>query len=1009
MARVSVGTGNIQANGRAQSGAVSGDGRYVVFDDYGTNLVPGDGNNQPDIFLRDTQTGTTTRISVDTTGGDPDGLSSSPMISDDGRYVIFHSQAKDLIDGDTNGFTDVFLRDLQTGTTTLVSVAAGGGLADGHSGNTDISASGRYVVFNSGATNLVAGDTNGQTDIFLRDLQTGTTTRVSVSDGEAQGDSYSRDARVSDDGQRVVFLSHAGNLVAGDTNSRDDIFVRDLAAGTTERVSVATDGTHANDYSDQASISGDGRYVVFQSAATNLVAGDTNGAVDIFMRDLQTDTTVRVSTSGTGAEANGRSFSPDISADGRYIVFASEASNLVEGEVIPSFDIFVKDMLTGTVTRLSVAYDGSAANGDSAQPRISADGSTVTFRSMATNLAESPTADTNGAIDLFQVSLRATARADHMIGSDGNDTLDGLAGDDILTGGFGDDTLRGGAGADRLFGWDGVDTADYSTSTAGVTVDMAAGTGTGGDAQGDELVDIDNVTGSAFADRLYGDINGNVLAGGAGDDTLRGGEGGDRLDGGAGSDTADYQGSAAAVAVDLLAGTASGGDADGDMLTSIENLYGSVGEDHLTGDNGANALNGAFGNDTLNGNGGDDVLVGEIGDDILNGGDGNDHVSGGSGIDTIHGGDGADTVDAGSYNDRVFGDAGDDALYGGAGDDQLDGGDGADRLVGDVGLDEIHGGNGADSVDAGLFNDRVFGDAGNDVLYGGDGDDQIDGGDDNDLLEGAAGADVLIGGAGIDTASYASSAAGVAVNLATGTATGGDAQGDTLSGIEQLMGSALADRLTGDANANALWGQDGDDLLIGGAGGDALKGGNGIDTASYVGSAAGVTINLATGVVSGGDAQGDTFSSIEQVFGSDQGDRLTGDAGANTLWGGAGDDVITGSAGADMLKGGAGNDSFVYASTADSTVAAAGRDTIADFAAGDRIDLSAIDANGAGPGNAAFAFGTGAFTGTAGEVRVVDFGNGYQGVYLDTTGDKNPDSVIVVLSDHALAEADFVL
>lgn len=233
MTRISVGTGNTQGDGRTQSVTVSGDGRYVVFDSYATNLVAGDGNGQPDVFLHDTQTGTTTRISVDTGGGDVNGLSSSPTISDDGRYVVFHTIADDLVAGDTNASVDVFVRDVQTGTTTLVSVPAGGGPGNSHSGNADMSADGRYIVFNSSATNMVDGDTNGQGDVFIRDLQTGTTTRVSVGDDETQSSGQSLNGKVSDDGQRVAFVSHANNLVAGDTNSDDDIFVRDLAAGTT--------------------------------------------------------------------------------------------------------------------------------------------------------------------------------------------------------------------------------------------------------------------------------------------------------------------------------------------------------------------------------------------------------------------------------------------------------------------------------------------------------------------------------------------------------------------------------------------------------------------------------------------------------------------------------------------------------------------------------------------------------------------------------------------------------
>ncbi|MGO1078166.1 CHRD domain-containing protein [Inquilinus sp. CA228] len=223
---------------------------------------------------------------------------------------------------------------------------------------------------------------------------------------------------------------------------------------------------------------------------------------------------------------------------------------------------------------------------------------------------------------------------------------------------------------------------------------------------------------------------------------------------------------------------------------------------------------------------------------------------------------------------------------------------------------------------------------------------------------------------------------------------------DAFGGDDKLRGAGGADSLTGGA---------GNDNLVGGTGGDTLAGGAGTDTAYYTGSAAGVTVNLGAGTASGGDAAGDILTGVEQLFGSGLGDNLTGNAGVNGLWGDGGNDVLTGGVGADSLKGGAGNDSFAYTSTADSTAAAAGRDTINDFTTGDRIDLSAIDANGAGAGSTAFVFGTGNFTGTAGELRVVAIPNGYQAVYGDTNGDRTADIAIVVLSDHALAAGDFVL
>ncbi|WP_395680282.1 beta strand repeat-containing protein [Inquilinus sp.] len=492
---------------------------------------------------------------------------------------------------------------------------------------------------------------------------------------------------------------------------------------------------------------------------------------------------------------------------------------------------------------------------------------------------------TNDTADYSGSALPVTVNLTTGLGSGGDaqgDTLTGIervigsAGDDTLIGSAGDDTLIGGTGADVLTGNGGVDTADYSGSGAGVTVDLIAGTGIGGDAQGDTLTGIEDLTGSAFNDHLYGDGSANTITGGDGNDYLRGGAGADIIDGGNGSDFANYQGSAAGVNVDLLAGTASGGDATGDTLTSIENLYGSSNNDVLTGDNNANVIGGELGDDTLNGNGGNDALNGEAGNDII------------------------------------------------------DGGDGDDRLVGGAGTDNITGGNGNDSIDGGDDNDTVNGGDGNDIVYGGAGDDTLNGNNFNDTLTGGVGADHLDGGAGIDTASYTSSSAGVTINLLTGAASGGDAAGDTFAGIEQLSGSAFND-------------------------------------------------------------------------------VLTGDDGANRLLGRGGDDILTGNGGADTFQGGAGNDTFVYNAISDSTVAGAGRDTIEDFSTGDKIDLSPIDANGAEPGDAAFTFISGNFTGVAGELRVVNIPNGYQAVFADTNGDKIVDFAIVVLSDHTLTASDFVL
>src|SRR5213078_1257125 len=251
--------------------------------------------------VRDRQTGMTARVSVDSAGTQGNSSSRAPALSADGRFVAFQSDATNLVVGDTNGKTDVFVHDRQTGPTERVSVASGGGrLGTGGSGGffafPSLSADGRLVAFQSDATNLVAGDTNGATDLFVHDRQTGTTERVSVASGGRQGNGFSAGPVLSADGRFVAFYSTATNLVAGDTNGATDVFVHDRQTGTTERVSVAPGGTQGNGSSAGPVLSADGGLVAFHSTATNLVAGDANGAYDVFVHDRAVSTTTTSTT-----------------------------------------------------------------------------------------------------------------------------------------------------------------------------------------------------------------------------------------------------------------------------------------------------------------------------------------------------------------------------------------------------------------------------------------------------------------------------------------------------------------------------------------------------------------------------------------------------------------------------------------------------------------------------------------------------------------------------------------
>lgn len=328
--RVSVASDRTQASSQSQDPSISADGRYVFFSSSANNLVSGDTNVRPDVFVYDRQTGQTTRVSVASNGAQGNEGSISPSISADGRYVAFTSYASNLVNGDTNGYPDVFVYDWQTGQTTRVSVSSNGTQGNWTSNDPSISSDGRYVIFGSVARNLVSGDTNNYWDVFVYDRQTGQTTRVSVSSNGIQGngDSYSISS-ISTDGRIVAFTSSASNLVSNDTNSRQDVFVHDRQTGQTTRISVAPDGTQGNSTSGAPSISSDGRYVAFQSQANNLVTGDTNLSTDTFVYDRQTGQMTRVSVTSSGLERFGHSGSPFISTDGRYVTFNSFA-NLVE-------------------------------------------------------------------------------------------------------------------------------------------------------------------------------------------------------------------------------------------------------------------------------------------------------------------------------------------------------------------------------------------------------------------------------------------------------------------------------------------------------------------------------------------------------------------------------------------------------------------------------------------------------------------------------------------------------
>ncbi len=336
------------------------------------------------------------------------GPSHRPAITPDGRWIAFCSSGTNLVAGDTNGRADVFVRDRATGAIERVSLDDAGNQADGDSWATGISDDGRYVAFLSFAANLVPGDTNGVMDGFVRDRWSGTTRRISVGPSGQQATAFVDSAGISGDGSTAVFGT-ASALVPGDTNGAHDIHVLTLSTGAVERVSVGPGGAEGNGNSFSPCISADGRFVAFHSLATNLVANDTNAARDIFVHDRQSATTERVSVGPGGAQSNADSRYAACSADGRHVAFISFASNLVPGDTNGTLDVFVHDRLASATERVSVSSSGAQGFSTIVSiltfPSISADGRFVAFYSPLDGLA----GPVNATDDAF-VRDRLTAR-----------------------------------------------------------------------------------------------------------------------------------------------------------------------------------------------------------------------------------------------------------------------------------------------------------------------------------------------------------------------------------------------------------------------------------------------------------------------------------------------------------------------------------------------------------------------------------------------------------------------
>ncbi|BCD96231.1 dockerin type I domain-containing protein [Marinagarivorans cellulosilyticus] len=369
----------------------------------------------------------TERVNISNTGAQANSSSYKASISANGNHIAFFSNASNLVADDFNAFGDIFVRDLTTGVTERVNVDSAGNEAMGHSEFGDISADGRYVVFSSHADNLVPGDTNGWDDVFIRDRELGTTERLSVSTSGAQTNWWSQEPSISGDGRYVVFTSHDSQLSPNDTNNTHDVFLRDRQAGTTTLISVSTTGTLANGGSYMPTISDNGTHITYVSSASNLVANDTNGWEDIFVYEIATGTTTRVSLDIAGAQIQGNSRDPNISANGRYVVFLSNNSEF-DPFIFDESEILLHDTQTSTTEKITISHDGSATSGMNSRPSISADGRYVSFSSNISNLISD---DTNFFEDIFVFDRNTSTTERISLDINGNEINDGSYGPTI--------------------------------------------------------------------------------------------------------------------------------------------------------------------------------------------------------------------------------------------------------------------------------------------------------------------------------------------------------------------------------------------------------------------------------------------------------------------------------------------------------------------------------------------------------------------------------------------------
>ena len=400
---ISQASDGMQGNNHSTITSSSADGKFIVFSSCSTNLHQLANNGICQVYLRDRLAGITQLVSKSSSGEIANQHSQFSTISGNGRFVAFTTIADNLVENDTNNKEDVFVFDRLTQETSRASISSTGNQGNNNSySNPSVSFDGRYIAFKSQATNLVQG--NNGLDIYIHDRQNGTTERVSVSTSGEQGNGPSHDPKISSDGRFVTFWSFATNLVDGDTNQGVDVFLHDRQESSTILLSKSYLGAASNHNSRFPVISGDGRFIAYESQASNLVSEDNNNTADIFLYDRLTENTQVISNASNVEQGNSFSTKPVINDDGTYIVFSSLSSNFVSDDTNNLWDLFVYSRNTGHINRINTSSTGEQTNNpypdfEEFYPSINANGSFIAFNSPASNFVQD---DLNNKADVFQ-------------------------------------------------------------------------------------------------------------------------------------------------------------------------------------------------------------------------------------------------------------------------------------------------------------------------------------------------------------------------------------------------------------------------------------------------------------------------------------------------------------------------------------------------------------------------------------------------------------------------------